>query len=273
MKTLPAFIVCMLLLFAACKKDPPFTTDVPNDPNDTIPDTTTTAVYRPAWPMIKTQRLTQSGGAYVIDWLFEYDSLWRIKRMEASGNSTSIVNYSYDNNTVYRDNYPYVTLNAKGLMYMETYGGGNYTSYTFNADSQLINRSGQHSGATYTYFFKNLFNTHQWSENGGSNMQAYEDKTHTYNTNPNTIGNYNTGQYYMGQSSVNLVQHTDWHRYLSNGGTGNYGFTTYTYTYNDSGWVSQKIERDAVIIPTQIDSVTTIYDTSYTIYTYEYTYY
>ena len=268
MKPLVSFGLLFLLFVSACKKEPPLTNEPPDVPNDTIPADTAIA-YHPSWPMVK--EVVSMYNGQITYGHYYYDSLWRLVRYEQTGSSTYTDSFTYTGNYVYRNGVPYCSLNNVGLIESKdiTY---NSTSYSFNTDSQLTTITNAHYGVTAGWVAGNKASQHEWTENGGWSI-GYHDYTYYYNSHFNSIGNYNTGQYYLGHSPVNLPGYTLWHRYLSSGGNGIYGFNLYSYTYNDSGRVSTAYVQYAEIYPQQIDSVTTIYDTTYSNTLSNYTYY
>ena len=276
MKVFVTGIICALLIASSCKKEKILHIDATAIPViDSIADTThQLPPYRVPWPMLKTINTTDYQGNASWEHYY-YDSLWRLIRLDSyNGNNHNsyTYNYTYDslNRGVYENNSWYRF--ANGLV-SEHSSYNEY--YTYNANSNVQSKTMLHGYINY-YFNAayNLDSSHVNGEYNTSDRINYDD-SYFYNTHPNTIGNYNKGEYFWGKSSVNLPDYAYNHDYLSSQGSsaGNFNFTLYNYQYNDSGWVSHQEVKSSNIVKTYLDSVNYTVDTTYYIYNYDYTYY
>ena len=256
----------VVLLLSACRKDEPITLFT-----DTLPDPE--MIIRPPRPMVKTIISTDYQGNVRTEHYY-YDTLWRlIENEHVNGATVYTDTFTYSPGYVIKNSYFLWRLSSNGLAY-EDNNSSWYAQmhYTYSADSFMSSQYRMSGRSNYIYDSNhNLTETHTQTEANPPNY-IYSDNYCYYNNHPNTIGNYNTGQYYFGKSSTNLSEREE-NSWNYNGNTPNTGFVLYNYTYNDSGWVSRKEHNAANIQPTQIDSVTVIYDTTYYHTQFDYTYY
>lgn len=270
-QAIPAFVF-LLLLIGSCKKDPPLQNQPPVTPHDTIRIADTIELHfhplqapRPAWPMVKTISYMYNGNLRT-DYYY-YDSLWRLKSINNVGN------YTYTSYAVYSGSSTYYLLGSNGLA-TQNNSGSWYSDEHYSYNS-YPNQTGYYKGsgtASYTYDNDHNMSYRHTSTEANPFGYIYNDDYYIYNTHLNTIGNYNTGQYYLGKSSVNLVERVD-------GTTTNWtnvpstSFIVYNYTYNDSGWVASRESNSMYIHTVPVDSVTVHSDTTYGYSKYDYTYY
>lgn len=229
-------------------------------------------------PMIETITTTEDNGNIRTEHYY-YDDQWRlIKLVYNSPSNVSTDTFSYTNSMVYRNGYGYLTLNAEGLAQEDYLGGGggwySQKHYSYNANKNLTYEYSMSGHASY--YYSSIFNIDSSSsttEQGTSGFINY-DYRYTYNTQQNTTGNYNKGEYFLGQSSANLVTRQDWTMvYNVPQYTSSANFVLYNYTYNNLGWATHIDENLASVIPNQIDSVTVVYDTTWQHFKMDYTYY
>jgi hypothetical protein len=258
------FFLLFLFLLAGCRKDPPVI------PPDEIPP----VVVHPPRPMLKTIANSDSSGVTRRENFF-YDSLWRlVVHSDLTAANLYVDSFEYWASGISRNNFSYVTLRSNGLT--ETEWAGSWYSdkhYSFNTDSQLTNYYSMSGSASFVYDGNhNATEKHVTTEANPPNY-IYYNYYYTYNTHPNTIGNYNQGKYHLGKSSVNLIEREDWDWNYNAFGYNEKSFRLYNYTYNDSGWVSKLEINNTDIHTNYIDSVTVIYDTTRSVNTFDYTYY
>jgi len=240
MKKITILLICgLILVFDACKKED----KTPPDDDNPLPE----------YPLVKFA-INEDGDTtkFVYDTLFRADTIIGIEFSNGSnsgpnfstfGSPSNILEYTYNSNTVFVNGTASYNLNSKGLVASPVTQGSISIAYSYNADSTLSSRTTQGIVVNYTYANGNLTGYTSTFPNGTGGTVS-RTGTYTYTSHPNTFGNKNIGQFFLGKSSTNAL--SNWNETSLNNSTGEvieYN-VDYTYTLDSEGRIATMQKND-----------------------------